>query len=328
MDKEERIIEEQMALEEAKPTAQATDLISMAQITVTQLPIIEERLRDVKAAVEATVADAKSMVATPDTIQAVKARRAELNKQFDTLDAQRKAVKEQITAPYNRFDAVFKECIAVPFKEADQALKATVDGFEGELKAKAMKKLEDYYYELCALDQIDFLTFEQAIARGKIKIELADCRKKKPTKAMDALANFMGSIAIGRDAISKMEDSAEIMVEFEKCLDAGQAAGIVAERKRKVREAAEAEERRNGEETARQREMQARVEAAAPIPAPPPITPPAPVATPPQAAEQPMCWKKMSFTIYFRNQEEYQKALPELKALKEKLVQEGIQYGK
>lgn len=327
MDKEERIIEEQMALEEAMPTAQATDLIAMAHITVTQLPIIEERLREVKAAVEATVADAKSMVATPDTIQAVKARRAELNKQFDTLDAQRKAVKEQITAPYNRFDAVFKECIAVPFKEADQALKATADGFDGELKAKAMKKLEDYYYELCALDQIGFLTFEQAIARGKIKIELADCRKKKPQKAMDALANFMGSIAIGRDAISKMEDSAEIMVEFEKCLDAGQAAATVQERKRRIREAQEAEERRR-EETARQREMQARVEAAAPTPAPPPINAPAPVTTPPQTAEQPMCWKKMSFTIYFRDQEEYQKVLPELKALKEKLVQEGIQYGK
>lgn len=325
MDKEERIIEEQMALEEAMPTAQATDLISMAQITVTQLPIIEERLRDVKAAVEATVADAKSMVATPDTIQSVKARRAELNKQFDTLDAQRKAVKEQITAPYNRFDAVFKECIAVPFKEADQALKATVDGFEGELKAKAMKKLEDYYYELCALDQIGFLTFEQAISRGKIKIELADCRKKKPTKAMDALANFMGTIAIGRDAISKMEDSAEIMVEFEKCLDAGQAAGIVAERKRKVREAAEAEERRKAEEAKRQ-EMIAKVEAMRPAPA----APPTPVSEPTASSAKPKREPPYDLTmrIHIQTKRDEEIIIPRLKELVNIMKQEGIQYGK
>jgi len=325
MDKEERIIEEQMALEEAKPTAQATDLISMAQITVTQLPIIEERLRDVKAAVEATVADAKSMVATPDTIQAVKARRAELNKQFDTLDAQRKAVKEQITAPYNRFDAVFKECIAVPFKEADQALKATVDGFEGELKAKAMKKLEDYYYELCALDQIGFLTFEQAIARGKIKIELADCRKKKPTKAMDALSNFMSGVALGRDVVSKMEDSAEIMVEFEKCLDAGQAAGIVAERKRKVREAAEAEERRKAEEAKRQ-EMIARVEAMRPAP----IAPPTPISAPTAAPAKPKREPPYDLTMRIRIQNSHDEEIiiPRLKELVNIMKQEGIQYGK
>ena len=66
-------IEAEVTIEDATET---TDLVSMAQITVTQLPIIEERLRDVKAAVEATVAEAKSMVATADTVQAVTARRA------------------------------------------------------------------------------------------------------------------------------------------------------------------------------------------------------------------------------------------------------------
>ena len=113
---------------------------------------------------------------------------------------------------------------------------------------------------------------------------------------------------------------------WKKTLDAGQAAAIVQERKRRVREAEEAEAKRR-EESARQREMTAKVEALTPTP----VAAPSPVEEPTRSVTvmaQPECWKKMSFTIYFRNQEEYQKVLPELKALKEKMVQEGIQYGK
>lgn len=325
MDNEERAIEAQEAAEMAITMPTVADDKSL--IAVTQLPIIEERLRDYKAAIEKTVADAKSMVATAETVQAVKNTRADLRKQFDALDKRRIAVKDLILEPYERFNAVYKECVATPFQEADTALKATVDSFEGELKSKALKKLEANYNEHCQLEGIDWIPFDQALTKSGVKIGMADTKTKEPRKAMDALANFVSRIAVGMDQVRQMEDSAEIMVEFKKCLDAGQAAATVQERKRRIREAQEAEERRR-EETARQREMQARVEAAAPTPAPPPINAPAPVATPPQAAEQPMCWKKMSFTIYFRNQEEYQKVLPELKALKEKLVQEGIQYGK
>lgn len=324
-DNEEKIIDAQEKAELAITLPEAADDKSL--IAVKQLPIIEERLRDYKAEIEKTVADAKSMVATADTVQAVKSTRASLRKQFDALDKRRIAVKNLILEPYDRFNAVYRECVEKPFSEADAALKATVDGFEGELKAKAMERLQAHYTELCALEGIDWLTFDEALRRSGVKVGMADTRTKEPRKAMDAMAEFTSKIACGLDAVRKMEDSAEIMVEFKKTLDAGQAAAIVQERKRRVREAEEAEAKRR-EETARQREMQARVEAAAPTPAPPPINAPAPVAAPPQAAEQPMCWKKMSFTIYFRNQEEYQKVLPELKALKEKLVQEGIQYGK
>ena len=85
MDNKERISEAQEAAEmTTAPAPSVAD--SKSLIAVTQLPVIEERLRDYKAEIEATVADAKKMVATPDTIQAVKTKRAELRKQFDALD--------------------------------------------------------------------------------------------------------------------------------------------------------------------------------------------------------------------------------------------------
>lgn len=323
MDNEERSVRE---LEAAERAAAAPVADSKSLIAVTQLPIIEERLRDYKAEIEATVAEAKSMVATPDTIQAVKAKRAELRNQFGDLDKRRIAVKNLILEPYERFNKVYDECVKRPFADADATLKATVDGFEGELKAQALEKLKDNYDEHCQLEGIDWLPFDQALARSGVKISMADTKTKTPRKAMDAMAEFVSKIAVGMEQIRQLEDSAEIMVEFKKCLDAGQAAAIVAERKRRIQEAAEAENRRK-EEAARQQEMVAKVEAAAPTPAP--VAAPTAVQAPELMTDRPTgYWKKMSFTIYFRNPGEYEKVLPALRQLKEILKQEEIQYGK
>lgn len=314
MDNEERIIEAQEAAERA---AAAPIADSKSLIAVTQLPIIEERLRDYKAEIEATVAEAKSMVATPDTIQAVKAKRAELRKQFDDLDKRRIAVKNLILEPYERFNKVYKECVEMPFKDADATLKATVDGFEGEFKAQALEKLKANYDEHCQLEGIDWLTFDQALTRSGVKISMADTKSKEPRKAMDALAEFVSKIALGIDSIRKMEDSAEIMVEFKKCLDAGQAAAIVAERKRRIQEAAEAENRRK-EEAARQQEMVAKVEAAAPAPATvaAPTAAPTPVADPTQADR---VFPEFRFTVYNCTRSQLLK-------IRDYLKQEGIKY--
>lgn len=302
-------IETQVTMEDT-PEAEPTDLITLAQITVTQLPIIEERLLAVKDAVSATVTEAKSLVATVDTVQAVKARRAELNKQKEALEAQRKAVKKQIMAPYDRFNAVYEECIAGPFREADAALKATIDGFEGELKKEALRKLETYYQELRSMDDLGWLPFEEALRRSGIKIGLADCKTKRPQKAMDSLANFTCGIALRMQQIRAMEDSAEIMVEFKKSLDVGAAVATVQERKRKVQEAAEEEERRK-EEEARRAEMIAKVEAYIPTPAAP--------TEAPAPAER--IWPEFRFTVYNCTR-------AQLIGIRNYLQQEGIKYGK
>lgn len=299
---------EQITIEEP---AETTDLITMAQITVTQLPIIEERLRTVKDAIKATVDEAKSLVATADTVQAVKTRRADLNKQFTALEEQRKAVKQQIMAPYDKFNEIYKLCIERPFRDADAALKSTVDDFEGELKKKTQERLEAYYNELCSLEQIDWLPFEDAIARSGLKITMADCRTKEPRRAMDALGEFISKIGLGMEQIRMMDDAAEIMVEFKKTLDAGTAIATVTERKRKIREAAEAELKRIAENKARA-EMLEKVQAAAP----------APIATPTEDPEaQEKIWPEFRFTVFNCTR-------TQLIKIREFLKTEGIQYGK
>ena len=82
-----------------------------ALIRVTQLPVIEEQLRALKASIDQKVNDALSLACTHDTIQAVKSTRAELNKEFSSLEDQRKAVKKAVLGPYEQFESVYKECV-------------------------------------------------------------------------------------------------------------------------------------------------------------------------------------------------------------------------
>ena len=307
--------------EEAQMSFEAEDQPNPTSlIAVTQLPVIEERLREVKAEVEAAVAEAKSMVATDDTIQAVKNRRSELNKQFEALEGQRKAVKAQIMEPYNRFEAVYKECITIPFGEAEKSLKATVDGFQNELKEKTLTKLKDYYTELCEVEHIDWLPFMRAMEFGNVKVGVTDAKKNTPRKLMDQLANAVSKIAIGIDQINKMDDAAEIMAEYKVCLDVGKAVANVQERKRAVEaEKAEAERRREFE--AKRAEALAKVKEAA---ATAPDTTPA--AAPTAVPKATPLNKSMSFRIHFETVEQYEKVKPILAQLKETLNREGIRY--
>ena len=308
MDNEERAIEAQERAEAAVAGTPTTALIA-----VTQLPIIEERLREVKAQVEAAVAEAKSMVATADTVQAVKNRRAELNKQFTMLDDQRKAVKKQIMAPYDRFETVFKECVTLPFKDADAALKATVDGFESELKSACIDKLKTYYAELCAAEGIDWLPFMRAMQKGNIKISLADSKTRQPRKLMDALAQVVSQVALDRERIEGMEDAAEIMAEYKISLDVGAAIAAVQDRRKREQAAREEAERRQ-QEAAERAEMMKRVEAAIPA-----VTAPPTKAEAPDQVHAERVWPEFRFTVYNCTRSQ-------LIGIRDYLKREGIQY--
>ena len=57
-------------------------------IRVAQLPVIEERLRAMKETVDKRVGEALALVCNEETVQAVKAVRADLNKEFQVLEEQ------------------------------------------------------------------------------------------------------------------------------------------------------------------------------------------------------------------------------------------------
>lgn len=279
------------------------DLAATADIIrVTQLPIIEEQLRSVKLQVEAITQEAAAMVCTEDTIQAVKTKRAELNKMFNELESKRKEVKAAVMGPYEQFDAVYKECISGPFKRADAALKGKADDVEGEMKQRCEQKLRDYFSGICILHNVDFITYEQL----GISVDMASARAKTPKKLQDKISEIVASIAEGCSQIRQMDDAAEIMTEFKKCLNVGQAVAIVQDRHRKIEEERRAAEEREARRR-RQEEAVAKVEAVAP-----PVA-----AEPPKLAEK--IFPRFTFTVVNATKSQLIK-------VREFMKQEGIQY--
>lgn len=271
-------------------------------IKVTQLPVIEEQLRLAKERVDAAVGMAMALVCNEDTLQCVKATRADLNKQFAELEAQRKAVKAAVLDPYNMFEAVYRECVSDAYKRADADLKQKISDVEGEMKRRCEDALRAYYSELCEAHHIDFAPFE----RAGVVISMTDAKAKTqpPKRLQEQLSQFVSGLAQGRDMIATMENADEIMADFMVTLNAMEAVGIVQERHRRIEAEKAAREARAAVQK-REEEAVQKVEAFAP-----------PVEKAPEPEQEKVYRCTFSVTA----------TKAQLKKLKEFMNMEGIKY--
>lgn len=228
-------------------------------IVVKQLPVIEEQLRTLKDRWEQRAIDAESMVCTEETIQAVKAFRAEMNKELQDVECRRKTVKNAVMGPYNAFEAVYKDCITDAYKRAYSALTIKINKVELDIKTRCENGLREYFAELCAVHHLDWLTYE----RAGVKVDMASAKAKTPKKLREQLAAFVARVAESADRINTLEDAGEIMVEYQRTLDAAGAICAVKERHQRIEEQKAAQEARKAEQD-REAEMVRRVEALAP----------------------------------------------------------------
>jgi hypothetical protein len=207
---------------------------------VTQLPVIEEHLRSRKEQTEQRVAEAMSLVCTDETLTSVKNIRAEMNREFADAETQRKAIKSAIMEKYDSFESVYRECIADPYKRADADLKAKIDATESEIKSRCEEMLLGYFRELCAVNEIDFLSFGQT----GVKVDMASARAKTPKKLMEQIKLKVDGVAQDMKTIGTMgENAPEIMVEYKNNPDLSLAISVVNERHRRAEEEREAVKR-------------------------------------------------------------------------------------
>lgn len=230
-------------------------------IQIVQLPIIKERLHQLKAYVEKQTADAMAMVCTEDTVIEVKKVRAELKALFNEGETQRKAVKNAVMQPYLDFEAVYKDCVSEPFKKADAALAHKIVTVETEMKARCEQHLRDYFAEYAFANGISFLKYEQA----GITVSMADARAKTqpPKKLREQLEQFVNRVGQDIDAILTMTRCDEIMAVYKQTLNLTDAIQIVNERSRQI-ELAKAEQERRATVKAQEAEAAKKMEAFAP----------------------------------------------------------------
>lgn len=281
-----------------------------ALISITSLPEIVENLHALRERWSGYAKDAAAMICTEETVQSLKKSRAEMRKEFDEADAQRKAAKAAYMAPWEAVEATYKECVSDAFKEADGILKAKINDFEGALKEACKGELAEYFAELCAANGVDFLSLDTALNIGGMKIGISDAKSASQRKLKKGLSAVVENIVKGIEQINTMppEDVAEIMSEYKTRFDVGDAVATVQARKRRIEAEREAAEKRKAAQEAREAAA-AKVDAVAP-----PTTENADFEAV-QAAERVY---KIAFTIYCTKAQGLK--------VRDFLKQEGIRY--
>ena len=205
--------------------------------------------------------EALAMVCTADTIKTVKAKRAELEKEFTDLEERRKAVKAALLRPYEEvLLPIYRECVLDLHDSAKSAYDNKINAVESEVKRLCEEGLRRYFDELCAIHHLEWLPYEQA----GIKVDLSSAKAKTPAKLRRQLEDFVSQVSSSVDQINLLEDADEVMVEYQKTLDIVKAMGDVRDRRRRTEEQRTVREARN---TALEQEskMVRRVEALAPV---------------------------------------------------------------
>lgn len=216
-------------------------------IVVKQLPVIEQQLAQIKETVNERVSAAMKLVCTEDTVKAVKKARTELNAEYKAWEDRRKEVKTAVMTPYEKFEAVYKDCISDSYKAADKDLKQKIDEVEQELKSKKAAEVKSYFEEyqasVCHGKNIDisFISYEQA----GINVTLSASLKSLKEQAKAFIDRIVSDLAL----IETFTDlKAEILVEYKKSLNVSDAiTGVKARAKavqeEQARQEAEAEKR-------------------------------------------------------------------------------------
>ena len=217
------------------------------EIQLVQVPKIVHRLQEVGARVTARLTElgVDTLVATEDTVKALKDLRAELNKELTDFEAQRKWVKEGVMNPYNEFETIYKAEISEKYKGAIDTLKTKIETVENKVKAEKRDRIKLYFDELCTAEGLDFVPFDKAVP----EVNLSTSEKKYKEQC----AEFVAKVQDDLNLIRTEEHQPEILAEYKKSLNS--ALAITTVRQRKEAEKAEADRLKIAETLRRQKEV-------------------------------------------------------------------------
>ena len=196
-------------------------------------PVISENIAAITAYIDDTLLQLSALEPTKEGCAAAKALRADLRRHFDTLESQRKAVKNAVMEPYLAAEKAYKEKIATPMYAADSQLKDWIDAYQNAVKESCREELQAYFDELCDALHIDFVTFDQA----GVVVDMATANLKDPKKARNAIHDFLNRVEEDRRTIAGMEHAAEIMAEYRQSLSLSAAIAAVTDRHKRTEQA-------------------------------------------------------------------------------------------
>lgn len=176
-------------------------------VVVTQKPIITY---DTLEAISKNVSDKiqsldiESLEPTEDNLSLIKRTRADLTKDFNDLENQRKMVKEIIMKDYNIFEDDYKKLISSLFKNADDQLKTLATTVDDKILSVKIDGIKDYFADM---NEYDFITFDNL----GLKIIKSKSDKSIKTEIDEYLANIKMSLA----TIETLPNKERVLAKFQ-----------------------------------------------------------------------------------------------------------------
>ena len=198
-------------------------------ITIETLPVIKYHLEQLSKEIKEKVDKANALIVNDETVKEVKQVRANLTKEFNELESQRKAVKQAIMSKYDEFEEIYKENVSNLYKQADLELKTKIDDVENQLKQEKQEELE-----LFAKEYIKVNNLENIMSFDDIPLNITLSASMKSLK--EETKRFIESVANDIELIKLEEYSDEILLEYKKTFDFTKSKLDVLTRKKQLEE--------------------------------------------------------------------------------------------
>lgn len=268
-------------------------------ISITDLSVTEQNLQKIARECADKIEIAKAMACTEDTKQAVKKTRAELKKQFNEYETERKARTAEYEEPLRKFKELYSKYIKEPFMTADTALAKKIDEVERMQRAEKYDNLRAYAQELKTAYSLNWLDVDRIMPNVTLS--------KTQTAYEKEIAEILDKIKRDVDTINQLGDDGETLAEYMDCLDFTQACMTVNQRKKAIEQAKQASQAYTQQETVKQAVEETVTQLA------PPVTEETPEEN---ISEMPVF--QMTFTVTG--------TLAQLRAIKAFLVENNIEF--
>lgn len=196
---------------------------------VKQLPKITDKIKEVGLNLEERLEklDLDNLICNEETRKEIVDLRTSLKKEQTEYETQRKKIKNEILKPYEDFNKIYNENIKVKYDEAITILTSKISVVENEIKENTKSKMIDFFEEYRQANSIDAEWLKFEALNINIGINQLTSKGELVKKVKDEIIGKVTQVKSNIDTISTMENSEEILAEYLKNKDLGQAIKVV-----------------------------------------------------------------------------------------------------
>lgn len=199
---------------------------------VNQLPKITDKIKEIGENLDKRLEKLSldKLICNEETRKEIADLRTVLKKEQTEYETQRKNIKNEILKPYEEFNKIYDENIKSKYNQAISTLDSKIITVENAIKNNTKSKMIELFEEFrqANLLKSDWIKFEEL--NIKLGINQLTPKGELIKKVKDEIIEKVTKVKNEIDTISTMENNEEILAEYIKNKDLGQAIKIVNDR--------------------------------------------------------------------------------------------------